>query len=527
MSSVIPAEDRALVEAVAELAYCNPFTEDRLRWEEKALGDDFIDAPLAWNTNPFTTEPDPNINRIKERALALADTLVPRLEAASRIDSRDRQVCFQFGCFTIYHLFTEEFDRLIRQPPASSPERLRWYEKFRRQADRFFQPLQPGSFLPVQPAELFALFYQVRRAFLFIFGNLVGSTPALVKLRARVWQSIFTHDLQRYQRGLFHRMNDIATLITGPSGTGKELVAQAIGWSRHIPFDEATQQFVGDYRQHYFPINLAALSPTLIESELFGHRKGAYTGALSDHTGYFESSGPHGTVFLDEIGEAQTDIQVKLLRVLQTRQFQRLGETGLRTFQGKVLAATNRDLAEAMQQGIFRPDLFYRLCGDQVETVGLQTVLREKPDELEMILRHMARRLVMEEDGPGFVREALRKIQQAYPLDYAWPGNYRELEQCLRHLLVQGRCPPPRPPPHSVGTDWMSELLARQPTADELLREYVTRVFWELRERLDLTGQRLDLDRRTVRKYLDQALLERLRLGTAGRNCSVCENWPA
>ena len=215
------------------------------------------------------------------------------------------------------------------------------------------------------------MLFQIRRAFDLIFRHIVGASRPAADLRAAVWQSIFTHDMRRYRRSLYRRMHDVTTLITGPSGTGKELVARAIGLSRYIPFDPDREAFVGTIAGSFHALNLSALSPTLIESELFGHRKGAFTGALEDRVGWLESCPPHGTVLLDEIGEVDAAIQVKLLRVLQTREFQRIGETTPRAFRGKLIAATNRDLETAMHAGRFREDLLmnFRLCMVLIGTV--------------------------------------------------------------------------------------------------------------------------------------------------------------
>src|SRR5262249_24983322 len=154
---------------------------------------------------------------------------------------------------------------------------------------------------------------------------------------------------------LQERMRDIPTLITGPSGTGKERVAEAIGRSLYIPFDGKKEEFkiafpnakkkvdAFDFLKGFLPVNLAALPPTLIESELFGTVKGAFNDAI-DRVGRLEECPEHGAVFLDEIGELSPEIQVKLLRVLQTRRFQRVGENEDKLFLGKIIAATNRDL---------------------------------------------------------------------------------------------------------------------------------------------------------------------------------------
>ncbi|MEM7672373.1 MAG: sigma 54-interacting transcriptional regulator, partial [Verrucomicrobiota bacterium] len=255
----------------------------------------------------------------------------------------------------------------------------------------------------------------------------------------RTWESIFTHDFYRYQTRLYDRMGDIITLITGPSGTGKELIARAIGLSRFIPFDPSSALFEDDFLVSFFPLNLSALSETLIESELFGHRKGAFTGAQAEKKGYFESCGIHGTVFLDEIGETNTSIQVKLLRVLQTRQFQRLGGTETLKFKGKVITATNRNLEREIKNGNFREDFFFRICSDQLETSGLREIIEENPNELPLLVGFISKRLL----GEGSVSEQLTAevvewIRQEVPTTYTWPGNFRELEQCVRNIMVHG-----------------------------------------------------------------------------------------
>ncbi len=192
-------------------------------------------------------------------------------------------------------------------------------------------------------------------------------------------------------------------------------------------------------------LSLAALPSTLIESELFGHKKGAFTGAAEHRAGWIEICPPLGTVFLDEIAETEAAIQVKLLRVLQSRTFQRVGDTQDRTFQGKIVAATNRDLAAEMQAGRFRPDLYYRLCSDVIETPSLAAQFRDAPEELGQLLRFLARRIAGEEEAETVARETEGWITAHLGADYPWPGNVRELEQCLRNVMIRGRYRPPRP----------------------------------------------------------------------------------
>ena len=180
------------------------------------------------------------------------------------------------------------------------------------------------------------------------------------RLRASIWQSVFTHDMRAATGACCTGEWAISpTLITGPSGTGKELIARAIAGSRYVPFDAERMEFADAAGESFLPINIAALSPALIESELFGHRRGSFTGAVGDRKGWLEACPPAGSVFLDELGEMDLSIQVKLLRVIETRRFSAVGDTVAREFQGKLIAATNRDLPAEIRAGRFREDLYY------------------------------------------------------------------------------------------------------------------------------------------------------------------------
>ena len=164
--------------------------------------------------------------------------------------------------------------------------------------------------------------------------------------------------------------------------------------SRYIPFNARTERFEVDSSSSLYCVNLSALSPTLIESELFGHKKGAFTGAITDRRGWLEIAGPEGTVFLDEIGDLDLAIQVKLLRVLQSGSFSRVGETKQLKFAGKFVAATNRDLSQEMASHRFREDLYYRLCADMIHTPTLREQVADRPADLQDLTEFIARRLL-------------------------------------------------------------------------------------------------------------------------------------
>jgi DNA-binding NtrC family response regulator len=309
-------------------------------------------------------------------------------------------------------------------------------------------------------------------------------------------------------------MGDIPSLITGPTGTGKELVARAIAYSRYIAFDERRERFTGPVQPAFVAVNLSALSPTLIESELFGHRKGAFTGAATDREGFLESCGRLGSVFLDEIGEVEPSVQVKLLRVLQSRTLQRLGETTPRPFEGKLIAATNRDLAEEIRKGRFREDFYYRLCADTVTTPTLQEQLAGSPDERDAELSHLVRfictRVAGEAEAEPLATDVIGAIEVSPGRTYNWPGNFRELEQCVRSVMLRGSYRPRAAAVHPDARHRIADnIVSGHFTADDLLRNYCTLLYATSRN-YSTVAETLRLDRRTVRAKVDQELLREL-----------------
>jgi len=213
----------------------------------------------------------------------------------------------------------------------------------------------------------------------------------------------------------------------------------ATGWRRRCRTRaHQTRCFAAEPAGGFAAVNLAALSPTLIESELFGHRRGAFAGAVDDHEGWFARCGPHGAVFLDEIGDLDAGIQVKLLRVLQSREFHRIGETDPRRFVGKVIAATNRDLDPELAARRFREDLYYRLCADTIQVPTLREQLAATSDDLRHLVLIIARRVAGPDEGARLADEVQHSVDTHLGRNYPWPGNMRELEQCVRSTLIRG-----------------------------------------------------------------------------------------
>jgi len=209
---------------------------------------------------------------------------------------------------------------------------------------------------------------------------------------------------------------DLPVLIRGPSGTGKELVARGI--------HRASRR----HEEPFIAVNTPGLSETLIESELFGHEKGAFTGAINRKAGVFEAAG-NGTIFLDEIGDLSRQLQSKLLRVLEQNEFVRVGGTDPLIVRARIVAATNVDLELAVEEGKFREDLYYRL---KVVTINIPP-LRERPEDILELLHHFLSQTCRTHDTTfmGFTDEALGNLQR-----YRWPGNVRELRNLVEQIVL-------------------------------------------------------------------------------------------
>jgi DNA-binding NtrC family response regulator len=232
--------------------------------------------------------------------------------------------------------------------------------------------------------------------------ELIGQSPALLKLKSQLAQ---------------FADSQFPVLIEGESGSGKELVARSL----HRLSVRAGKP--------YFALNCAAIAPTLVEPTLFGHAKGAFTGAAAARAGFFEDAG-EGTLFLDEIGELPLEMQAKLLRVLENGEYQRVGETSSRISRARMIAASNRDLRQEIKKGAFRPDLYHRLS---VFTLAVPS-LRELGDDKLLLLEHF-RRFYAEQSGaqPFSLDEAAERRWLAYP----FPGNVRELRNIVIRLTVK------------------------------------------------------------------------------------------
>jgi len=287
-------------------------------------------------------------------------------------------------------------------------------------------------------------------------------------------------------------------LLAGESGTGKELIARCV----HQNSPRAERVFA--------PVNCAALSPSLIESELFGHEKGAFTGATGQHLGRFERA-HGGTLFLDEIGELDGNLQAKLLRVLQERTFERVGSNKTLTADVRLVAATNRNLAELIKAGAFREDLFFRL---RVVEIWLPP-LRERAADIPLLARHFLGEFARENDKR--VNDFSLEVLQAL-MTYRWPGNVRELRTAVEHavVLAKGETIALRDLPVAVRTGGVSSVeTENRPvlgtdtlTVKEAEKQLIIRALKEANGNRTLAAKRVGMSRRTLHRKLHTYHLE-------------------
>src|SRR5215468_9905277 len=252
---------------------------------------------------------------------------------------------------------------------------------------------------------------------------------------------------------------DSGVLIEGETGTGKELIAEAI----HNRSARRDRPFI--------KVNCAAIPSGLLESELFGHEKGAFTGAITRKPGRFELA-DKGTLFLDEVGDIPLELQAKLLRVLQEREFERLGSTRTQQVDVRVIAATHRDLKQMVEEGVFRGDLYYRL---HVFPVSIPP-LRDRREDIPFIVRHFVHKYSQRMNR--HIETISSRTWEALT-NYAWPGNVRELQNFIERAVILSPGPSLRAPLEELTQQTVQSPQTRLSTLEEMEREHVLRALKE------------------------------------------------
>jgi len=481
----LSSTDRDFFRKVALAAFANPFSHERKSLDCSIAGTDCNGDSdlLIENVVQMVTE---RIEKLKKSGCAQ-----PVLYG-----NEDRGLLQTALQFEIYHRFRNSFDSFIlsQQKNGDRPLKLPFSNDLLAELDRI------GYSAP-DCRRYLEIFYQIRRAFYFIETALIGLAPSMHTLRLQLWNNIFTCDINLYDRHLWNRMEDFSTLLLGETGTGKGAAASAIGRSGFIPYDEKSGCFSESFTRTFTSRNLSQYPESLLESELFGHRKGAFTGAIENHEGVFSRCSPHGSIFLDEIGDVSIPVQIKLLQVLQDRTFSPVGSHEKLRFQGRVIAATNRPLIELREAGLFRDDFYYRLCSDLIIVPPLRQRIQEEPEELKALVTRILGRMIGN-DGPAFSNRICETIVADIGIGYPWPGNVRELEQAVRRILLtkqyRGDC--------AGNKSGLRDLLVTgidegSLDAQTLMAQYC-RLLHQRLGTYEEVAKRTGLDRRTVRKYI-------------------------
>ncbi|GFO62653.1 Fis family transcriptional regulator [Geomonas paludis] len=480
-------QEWAFLETVARAAFANPFGDTR----------DDLDIAIGGAPRGSSSE------EILESVLSRVATQVESLRRRGLADLRAqggsrREVLRRFCLFHVFHRYVDHFDGLIQTQLQEGDKPCR--VSFARQA---LEELSGFGLTAEEAERTFAVFYQLRRAFYFIRSGLVGSSPSMKVLRRHLWDCVFTHDVRWFEAGLWNRMEEFSILLLGETGTGKGAAAAAIGRSGFIPYDPARNGFTESFTRNFVAINLSQYSEGVLESELFGHKKGSFTGAVENHEGLFSRCAPHGVIFLDEIGDVSIPVQIKLLQVLQERVFFPVGSHEPRRFSGRIVAATNRPLDEMMVNGKFREDLYYRLCSDVVTIPPLRERLKEEPEELEHLLEAILRRIAGQPVSARERQLVQKVLQRDLGREYDWPGNVRELEQAVKRIILTGRYQGVQ---REKGKgDAMERLAVRLRdgalNAEEVLAAYCG-LLYDTHGTYEEVARRTQLDRRTVKKYV-------------------------
>jgi Sigma-54 interaction domain len=469
----------ALLEAASQAAAANPFGDERPS----------LDAVLSGGGGDEASF---------EAGLGRLEGALDRALAGRGLDAlsgRARATVERALLFATFHRFAPAMDTLIERQRAAGEAPV---------AAPFARELLArlgARGVPAARAERWlVLFFQMRRAWVFLARDLAGRGPSMRGLRSSLWNAVFTRDVVRYEASLWDRLEDFSTLLLGETGTGKGAAAAALGRSGLIAFDAKRGVFAPSFLGTFVPVSLAELTETLLESELFGHEKGAFTGAHAAREGLFARTRRHGAIFLDEIGELSPRVQVKLLRVLQERSFVPVGGGAARRFEGRVIAATHRPLAALRREGHFRDDLYYRLCTEAIVVPPLRARLADDPRELGELIAHLVARTL---GAPS--EEVAAEVEAAVARDlgpgHAWPGNVRELEQCVRSVLLTGRAASAElnagagPP-----VEALVDALRRGALDAEALLDGYRALLYEGRGSYEAVARVTGLDRRTVKR---------------------------
>lgn len=484
--TALTGKDMELLRLLKLSSFANPFSDERRSLDLKISG-------LSSSVSS---------SKLIESTLRAAKDVLKRVDesgTAGRFSDEEKDLLRTAKLFDIYHDLIPSFDKLIidQMSKGNEPHLVSF-------AGNAIKQIESTGCSKHEACRYFAMFYQLRRAYYFINNAITGKSESIKRLRLALWNNIFTTNMDLYNRYLWNRMEDFSTLLLGETGTGKGAAANAIGRSGFIPFDDRNGVFTESFARSFVAINISQYPESLIESELFGHRKGAFTGAVEAHEGIFSKCSPHGAIFIDEIGEVSVPVQIKLLQVLQERVFTPVGSHDKIRFSGRVIGATNKPADKLIGKSGFREDFFYRLCSDVIIVPPLRQRLAEEPEELPSLISYSIKRITGTNEltsNANLTDYVVERVRKSLKPDYPWPGNVRELEQCVRRILLTGSYQGQEISSIDTATRIHTRIDNGAYTADGLLSDY-SKILHQRHGSYEAVAQILETDRRTAKKYI-------------------------
>ncbi len=482
----LSSEDKEFLRILVDFAFSNPFEKQSLELAYKIAGG-FYPAGEELSRHVFES----------------VKSIIDRVTSNGRFNWKhfsggDKELVRVALLHDSYYRCYVDFDHLIRNQVQDGYE-----ETSVSFAKESLLVLRKRGFSVADSLRYFSFYYQLRRAWYFINHGLIGQSNSMEVLRSHLWRSVFTSFPGLYEQIMWNRMEDFSTFLVGETGTGKGTAAAAIGQSGFIPFLEKKNRFAESFSNNFIQINLSQFSEAIIESELFGHCKGAFTGAVDHHQGIFSRCSPHGSIFLDEIGDVSIPIQIKLLKVLEERTFAAVGGHEKLQFEGRIITATNKPLIELKQQNIFREDFYYRLCSNVIHVPTLRQQISEDPSTLTALLDHTIHRITGE-SLPVLLDQVLDILDKEIGMDYDWPGNVRELEQAVRSILLTKHYTRNRREAVEYELNFHQEIDAESLDAQRLVSVYCS-ILYEKYGTYEKVARITNLDPRTVKKHIADA----------------------
>ena len=414
----LSATQKNFLNTVQKIVFSNPY------------GEECRQACLEFSNNKISRPAD-----LLESASSQVDQLLGKLKKESNMDlalysEDDRWLLHHGVLFLCHNRFASHFVKLIEEQHRQGSSNV----KVSFAADALGMMTRAGM-ASVIAQRYFAFFYQIQRAQYFLNKTLIGESPSIDRLRHDLWNTVFTHDFKLYEQFLWESIKSVSTVFVGESGSGKATAAKAVVCSGFVPFEDKTMTFIEPFIGFFKSVNLAQHSGVRLESELFGHQKGAYAEAVENYQGVLNRCSSHDVIYLDDMTMMPVSVQAKLSNVLQQRTFTPVGSHTQQTFDGRIMASSRKSSKELLKSGELREDLYYQLCVNEIHIPPLRQRFKEMPAEFELMIRHVIKQFTGQ-DSDDLVGRVIEGLHDHVSPGYAWPGNISELEQIVKKILL-------------------------------------------------------------------------------------------